>query len=89
MELEASRVLLGLLFLVIGIGLFAGAIVVRLRMEKELIGERRVLQNSHFPCWSSDGFSDRGNSLRKIYNVIYFALIVYSIALIIFMKASD
>jgi len=89
MELETSRVLLGLLFLIIGIGLFAGAIVVRLRMEKELIGERRVLQNSHFPCWGSDGFSDRGNSLRKIYNVIYFALIIYSIALFIFMKASD
>ena len=89
MELEAVRVLLGLLFLIIGIALFAAANVIRLRMEKELVGERRALQNSHFPCWNSNGFSDRGNTLRKIYNVVYFALILYSVALIIFMKASN
>jgi hypothetical protein len=89
MELETSRFLLGLLFLIIGIALFAAAIVIRLRMEKELIGERRALQNCHFPCWNPDGFSDRGNIFRKIYNVIYFALILYSIALIIFMKANN
>jgi ABC-type glycerol-3-phosphate transport system permease component len=89
MAVETSRVLLGLVFLVVGIALFAGAIVTRLRMEKEVIGHRRVLPNSHFPCWNSDNFSDKGNSLRKIYNVIYFALIAYSIALIIFMKAGN
>jgi len=89
MELETLRFLLGLLFLIVGIALFAGAIVTRLQMEKELTGARRVLPNSHFPCWNSEGFSDRGNSLRKIYNVIYFVLIIYSIALIIFMKANN
>ncbi len=89
MEVDTSRFLLGLLFLVVGIALFAGAIVIRLRMEKEVIDGRRALYNSHFPCWNSDNFSDRGNTLRKIYNVIYFALIVYAISLIIFMKASD
>lgn len=89
MEVEASRFLLGLLFLVVGIALFAGAIGVRLRMEKEVIGDKKVLRNSHSPCWNSDSFSDKGNTLRKIYNVIYFVLIVYAIALIIFMKASD
>jgi hypothetical protein len=89
MEVETSHFLLGLLFLIVGIALFAGAILIRLQMEKELTGPRRVLQNSHFPCWNSDGFSDRGNSLRKIYNVIYFVLILYAIALIIFMKGSS
>jgi hypothetical protein len=89
MEWEASRVLLGLLFLIIGIALFVTAILIRLRMEKELVGERRALQNSHFPCWNSNGFSNRGNTLRKIYNVVYLALILYSIALFIFMKASN
>lgn len=89
MDAEVSRFLLGLLFLVIGIALFAGAIVVKLRMEKEVIGDKRVLRNSHFPVWHSDEFSDRGNKLRKIYNVIYFALIVYGIALIVFMKVID
>jgi hypothetical protein len=89
MEVEISRVLFGLLFLVVGIALFAGAIVIRLRMEKEVIGNRGVLRNRHAPFWNSDDFSDKGNALRKIYNVIYFALIVYAIALIVFMKASD
>jgi hypothetical protein len=89
MEVETSRVLLGLLFLVVGIALFAGAIVIRLRMEKEVIGSRSVLQNRHFPFWNSDDFSDKGNVLRKIYNVIYFALIVYAIALTLFLKTSD
>jgi hypothetical protein len=89
MEMETSRVLLGLLFLVVGIALFAAAIVIRLRMEKQVIGDRKVFRNSHSPCWNSDGFSDKGNTLRKIYNVIYFVLIIYAIALIIFMKASD
>jgi hypothetical protein len=89
MDAETTRILFGFLFLVVGIALFAGAIATRLRMEKEVIGDKRVLRNSHSPCWNSDSFSDRGNTLRKIYNVIYFALIVYAIALIIFMKTSD
>jgi hypothetical protein len=88
-EVDASRILLGFLFLVVGIALFSAAIAIRLRMEKEVTGNRRVLRNSHFPCWNSDNFSDKGNTLRKIYNVIYFVLIIYAIALIIFMKASD
>jgi hypothetical protein len=89
MEADASRILLGFLFLVVGIALFSAAITIRLRMEKEVTDNRVVLRNSHFPCWNSAGFSDKGNTLRKIYNVIYFVLIIYAIALIIFMKASD
>ena len=89
MEADASRILLGFLFLVVGIALFSAAIAIRLRMEKEVIGNRRVLRNSQSPCWNSTGFSEKGNTLRKIYNVIYFVLIIYAIALIIFMKASD
>ena len=89
MEAEASRVLLGLLFLVIGIALFAGAIVIRLQMEKEVKGGRKILWNNLFPYWNSSDFSEKGNALRKAYNIIYFALIVYSLALVIFMKASD
>jgi hypothetical protein len=89
MEADASRILLGFLFLVVGIALFSAAITIRLRMEKEVTDNRVVLRNSHFPCWNSAVFSDKGNTLRKIYNVIYFVLIIYAIALIIFMKASD
>jgi len=89
MEAEASRVLLGLLFLVIGIALFAGAIVTRLQMEKEVKGGRKILSNHFFLYWNSSDFSEKGNTLRKTYNIIYFALIVYSLALFIFMKAND
>lgn len=78
--------LLGFLFLVVGVALFAGAIVIRLQMEKEVKGRRNILQNNFFPYWNSSGLSKRGNKLRKKYNLIYFALIAYSLALIIFMK---
>lgn len=89
MELDVTRVFLGLLFVVVGVVLFGGAIVIRLRMEQEVIGDKKVLRNSHFPFWSSDGLSDKGNTLRKIYNVIYFVLIAYAIALTVFMRAGD
>lgn len=88
MEVETLRVLLGFLFLVVGIALFAGAIVIKLQMEKEVKGQGRKLQNNFFPYWNSKDFSEKGNRLRKKYNIIYFALIVYSLALIIFMKAN-
>lgn len=81
--------MLGILFLVVGIALFAGAIVIRLKMENEVKGGRKVLWNNVFPYWNSSDFSEKGNKLRKAYNVIYFALIVYSSALIIFMKVND
>ena len=87
MEMETSRLFLILLFLIIGIALFAGAITTRLQMEKEVKGGKRVLWNNHLPYWNSNDFSERGNKLRKKYNIIYFVLIVYSLVLVIFMKA--
>jgi len=87
--MEISRVFIGLLFLAVGVALFLGAISIRLQMEKEVKGGRRVIWNSLFPYWNSKDFTERGNSLRKTYNLIYFVLIVYSIALIIFMKATE
>jgi len=87
--MEASRFLLGLFFLVAGIALFAIAIVLKLRMEKEVKGGRTVLRNSFLPYWNPDNFSERGNRLRKTYNIVYFLLVVYSSALIVFMKTGD
>jgi hypothetical protein len=86
MEIDASRIFYGLLFLVIGIALFAGAIMARLEMEKEVKGGRRIVWNSYFPYFNSNDFSDKGNRFRKIYNIFYFVLIVYSLVLITFMK---
>jgi len=60
----------------------------RLQLEKEVKGGRKVILNNLLPYWNADDFSKKGNSLRKIYNRIYYALIVYSLALIVFMKSS-
>ncbi len=85
--MEISRVIIGFFFLLVGAALFLSAILVRLQMEKEVKGGRTVYWNSFLPYWNASDFSERGNSLRRIYNKIYYALIVYSLALIIFMKA--
>ncbi len=86
--MELSRILLALLFLAIGIALFLGAIMTRLKLEKEVKGGRKVILNNFLPYWNADDFSEKGNSLRKTYNRIYYALIVYSLALIAFMKSN-
>ena len=87
--MELSRILLALLFLAIGIALFLGAIMTRLQLEKEVKGGRKVILNNFLPYWNADDFSEKGNSLRKTYNRIYYALIVYSLTLIAFMKSSE
>lgn len=87
MEMETSRFFLGLLFLVVGIALFVIAIAIKLQMEKEVKGGKTFLQNNFFPYWNSDNFSEKGNKLRKTYNIVYFVLIAYSLALMIFMRA--
>ena len=76
-------------FLVIGVALFAGAIATRLQMEKEFKDGTQSLPRNFFLYLNSDDFSARGNALRKKYNVIYSVLTIYSIALFIFMKAND
>jgi len=87
--METSRVIIGLLFLAVGVALFLGAIAIRLQMELEVKGGRRVIWNSYLPYWNGKDFTQRGNSLRKWYNLLYFVLVFYSLALIAFMKASD
>ena len=87
--METSRFFLGLLFLVVGIALFAITIIIKLQMEKEVKGGKTVLQNSFLPYWNSDKFSEKGNTLRKTYNIVYFVLIVYSLTLMVFMKTGD
>ena len=85
--MDITKIFIGFLFLVVGIALFLGAIVVRLRLEKEIKGGRKVVLNNFLPYWNSDDFSERGNSLRKKYNNFYFALIVYSLSLVFYMKS--
>jgi len=87
--MEPSRIFLSLLFLAVGIALFRGAIVIRLQLEKEVKGGRTVFWNNFLPYWNEEDFTEKGNSLRKTYNKLYFALIVYSLALISFVKTSE
>jgi hypothetical protein len=87
MEMDISSIFLSLLFLAVGIALFLGAIVVRLRLEKEVKSGRKVVLNNFLPYWNTDDFTEKGNSLRKKYNNFYYALIIYSLSLYIYMNS--
>lgn len=80
--------MLEVLFIVIGIALFAGAIATRLQVEKEFKGGTQRLPGNLFLYLNSSDFSEKGNALRKKYNIIYIVLMVYSLALFIFVKAN-
>ena len=84
--MDVSRIFIGLLFLAVGVALFLGAIVIRLRLEKEVKGGRTVVLNNFLPYWNTDNFTENGNFLRKKYNIIYYALVVYSLSLFIYMN---
>lgn len=81
--------MLYVLFIVIGIALFAGAIATRIQMEKEYKGGTHRLPSKLFLYLDSSDFSDKGNALRKKYNIIYSVLTVYSVALFVFIKANE
>lgn len=89
MEAEQQKVMLEVLFIVIGIALFAGAIAIRLQMEKEFKGGTQRLPSNLFLYLNSADFSKKGNALRKKYNIIYSVLTVYSIGLFILVKAYE
>jgi len=85
--MDISRIFIGLLFLAVGIALFLGAIVVRLRLEKEIKDGRKIVLNNFLPYWNTDDFTEKGNSLRRKYNSFYYALILYSLSLYIYMNS--
>lgn len=81
--------MLNWLFLIIGVALFAMAIATRLQMEKEFKDGTQSLPSNFFLYLDSSNFSEKGNALRKKYNIIYSVLTAYSFALFIYMKAND
>ena len=89
MELDLTKIFIAFLFLVVGIALFLGAIIIRLRLENEIKGGRKVVLNNILPYWNSSDFSEKGNKLRKKYNNFYYALIVYSLSLLVYVKSSE
>ena len=87
-RLEIGRILAGLLFLGIGVALFAAAIYARLQMEQEVRGGHRISWNNVLPYGKAESFSARGNRYRKAYNLLYLLLILYAFALLAFVKSA-
>jgi hypothetical protein len=87
--MEISRVLIGSLFLVVGIVLGRWVVSTKLQLEKEVKEGKSINMHKILPYWNEDDFTEKGNSLRKTYNNLYYALVVYSLALYVFMQASE
>jgi hypothetical protein len=88
--MEISKIILTSLFVVIGIILFRGIVVVKLQLEDEIKGgDKPVTLGNMFPIGGASRFSEKGNALRKRYNVFYYLLVVYSLALMAFMHSGD
>ena len=87
--MEISRVLIGSLFVVVGIVLARWVVSTKLQLEKEVKEGKSINMHKMLPYWNADDFTEKGNSLRKTYNNLYYALIVYSLALYAFMQANE
>ena len=87
--MEISRVLIGSLFVVVGIVLARWVVSTKLQMEKEGKQGKSINMHKMLPYWNADDFTEKGNSLRKTYNNLYYALILYSLALYVFMQANE
>ena len=87
--MEIWRVLLGGLFLVVGIMLSRWIVKVKLELEGEIKGGQSTRLSNILPIGGAERFSEKGNLLRKRYNKLYYMLIVYSMALFVFMRSGD
>ena len=87
--MEMSRILIGSLFVVVGFVLARWVVVVKLQLEKEVKEGKSITLYNFLPYWNVDDFTEKGNALRKTYNNLYYALIVYTLALYVFMHSSE
>ena len=87
--MEISRVLIGSLFVVVGIVLARWVVSTKLQLEKEGKQGKSINMHKMLPYWNADDFTEKGNSLRKTYNNLYYALILYSLALYVFMQSNE
>jgi hypothetical protein len=86
MEMEVSKILIGSLFVVVGIVLTGWIMKTKLQLEKEVEQGKSFNMHKMLPYCNADDFTEQGNSLRKTYNYLYYALIVYSVVLYLFMQ---
>ena len=87
--MEIWRVLVGVLFLVVGIMLSRWIVMVKLELEGEIKGGESTRLSNILPIGGAERFSEKGNLLRKRYNNLYYMLIVYSVALFVFMRSGE
>jgi hypothetical protein len=87
--MEISRVLIGSLFVVVGFVLARWVVSTKLQLEKEGKEGKSINMHKILPYWNADDFTEKGNSLRKTYNNLYYALVVFSLALYVFMHSSE
>ena len=80
---------MGVLFLVVGIMLSRWIVKVKLELEGEIKGGQSTRLSNILPIGGAERFSEKGNLLRKRYNKLYYMLIVYSMALFVFMRSGD
>ena len=80
---------MGSLFVVVGIVLTGWIMVTKLKLEKEVKQGKSFNMQKMLPYWNADDFTELGNALRKTYNNLYYALIVYALALYVFMQSND
>ena len=80
---------MGSLFVVVGIVLARWVVVTRLQMDKEMKEGKTFNMHKLLPYWNSEDFTEQGNRLRKTYNNLYYALLVYTLALYVFMHSSE
>jgi len=87
--MEVSRILIGSLFVVVGIVLTRWIMVTKLKLAKEMKEGKSFNMHKLLPYWNADDFTELGNSLRKTYNYLYYALTAFSLALYVFMRSND
>lgn len=87
--MEISDILIGSLFAIVGILLCRWTVITKLQLEKEVKEGKSIGLHNILPYWKADVFTEKGNSLRKTYNNLYYALIVYSLALYLYMQVND
>jgi hypothetical protein len=87
--MEVSSILTGSFFIIVGVLLCRWIVITRLQLEKEVKEGRSIALHNFLPYWNADDFTEKGNALRKTYNMVYYALLVYSLALYLYMQAND
>lgn len=87
--MKISSILIGSLFAIVGVLLCRWTVRTKLQLEKEVKEGKSLALHNFLPYWNVDDFTEKGNLLRKTYNNLYYALIVYSLALYLYMQVND